>query len=244
MTFSIVARCPRTGQFGTAVATYSPNVGARCPIVVPQRGAACLQAVANPVLLPLARELLARGLSAHKVIAELLSSDPTPERRQFLVVDIYGNAHAVTGETNPKWCGHHVGKGYAAAGNVLAGEQVVKAMAQAFEAAAEQSLAERLVRAVEAGRDAGGQPEGQNSAALQVYGAHTFPIVDLRVDLHDEPEAELRRLWNWWEPMVPYYVDRAYESTIPRWWQWRMDHVPGWVARHLRKQNDSSKGDV
>ncbi len=108
-------------------------------------------------------------------------------------------------------------------------------MAKAFEAAESLSLAERLVLAVEAGRDAGGQPEGQNSAALQVYGQHTFPIVDLRVDLHDEPEAELRRLWNWWEPMVPYYVDRAYESTIPRWWQWRMDHVPGWVARHLRR---------
>ena len=54
----------------------------------------------------------------------------------------------------------------------------------------------------------------------------------------------MRRLWNWWEPMVPYYVDRAYESTIPRWWQWRMDNVPGWVARHLRKQKDSTKGDV
>jgi uncharacterized Ntn-hydrolase superfamily protein len=62
-----------------------------------------------------------------------------------------------------------------------------------------------------------------------------FPLVDLRVDLHDVPEAELRRLWDWYAPMVPYYVERAFSPNVPRWWQWRMDHVPGWTARHLRK---------
>ena len=98
---------------------------------------------------------------------------------------------------------------------------------------AHEPLAERLMRAVEAGRDAGGQPEGQNSAALLVHGAEPFPLVDLRVDLHDQPEAELRRLWDWFRPMVPYYVQRALTPTVPRWWQWRMDHVPGWRARHL-----------
>jgi uncharacterized Ntn-hydrolase superfamily protein len=107
-------------------------------------------------------------------------------------------------------------------------------MAKAFEDGTDQVLAERLVRAVEAGRDAGGQPEGQNSAALLVYGDQPFPVVDLRVDLHDEPEAELRRLWDWFSPMVPYYVQRAIKP-VPRWWQWRMDHVPGWTARHLKK---------
>ena len=109
-----------------------------------------------------------------------------------------------------------------------------EAMAKAFEDGTDQALAERLVRAVEAGRDAGGQPEGQNSAALLVYGDQPFPVVDLRVDLHDEPEAELRRLWDWFSPMVPYYVQRAIKP-VPRWWQWRMDHVPGWTARHLKK---------
>jgi uncharacterized Ntn-hydrolase superfamily protein len=92
------------------------------------------------------------------------------------------------------------------------------------------------VRAAEAGRDAGGQPEGQNSAALLVYAEHNFALVDLRVDLHDAPEAELRRLWDWYKPMVPYYVERAYSANVPRWWQWRMERVPGWTARHLRKQ--------
>lgn len=235
MTFSLVARCARTGEYGVGIATYSPNVGARCPLVVPGRGAASFQAVANPLLLPMAGSLVEAGRSAEKVIADVLASDPFPESRQAAVVDIYGRAHAVTGAKCPAWAGHRIGEGYVASGNVLAGERVVDAMAAAFEASAKESLAERLVRAVEAGRDAGGQPEGQNSAALIVCGAHPFPLVDLRVELHDAPEAELRRLWDWFAPMVPYYVERAYSANVPRWWQWRADHVPGWVARHLAR---------
>lgn len=236
MTYSIVARCPRTGEYGVGIATYSPNVGVRCPVVEPQRGAASLQAVANPHLLPMARRLMASALSAEKIVAELLASDPFPQSRQIHVVDVYGRAHAFTGDKNAAWAGHQVGEGYSVAGNVLAGEQVVKAMARAFENAPEgEPLAERLMRAVEGGLDAGGQPEGQNSSALVVYGEHPFPLVDLRVDLHDTPEAELRRLWDWFRPMVPYYVQRALTPTVPRWWQWRMDHVPGWRARHLGK---------
>lgn len=235
MTYSIVARCPKTGQYGVGIATYSPNVGIRCPVVVPQKGAAAIQAVANPQLLLIARPLLEAGLRAEKIVAELLASDPYPDSRQIAVVDLYGRAHAVTGARNAAWAGHHVGESYACSGNVLVGEQVVKAMAKAYESTAGEALAERLVRAVEGGRDAGGQPEGQNSSALMVYGEHSFPLVDLRVDLHDAPEAELRRLWDWYAPMVPYYVERAYSPNVPRWWQWRMDHVPGWTARHLRK---------
>lgn len=233
MTYSIVARCPRSGEYGVAIATYSPNVGVRCPVVVPLRGAASIQAVANPWLLPMVRRLIESSLSAEKIVAELLAADPYPQSRQIHVVDVYGRAQAFTGERNPAWCGHHVGEGYSVAGNVLAGSGVVKAMAEAFEATADEPLAERLVRAVEAGRDAGGQPEGQNSAALLVHGAEPFPLVDLRVELNDQPEAELRRLWDWFRPMVPYYVQRALTPSVPRWWQWRMDHVPGWRARHL-----------
>lgn len=234
MTFSIVARCARTRQFGVAVATYSPNVGVRCPVAVPGGGAACLQAVASPLMLPLAARLLGEARSAQNVVDELLAADGSPESRQLIVVDARGRAHAHTGTRNPSWAGHHVGDGFACAGNVLAGAAVVDAMARAFEATAGDDLAERLVRAIEAGRDAGGQFEGQCSSALAVYDRHPFPIVDLRVDLHDAPEAELRRLWDWWRPMVPYYVERAYTPEVPRWWQWRMEHVPGWIARHLR----------
>ena len=233
MTFSIVARCPRTGEYGVGIATYSPNVGVRCPVVVPQRGAASLQAVANPYLLPIAQKLIASALTAEKIVSELLASDPRPESRQILVVDVYGRSFAYTGEKSPAWAGHITGDGYAVAGNVLASEAVVTAMAKAFEDSLHETLAERLMRSVEAGRDAGGQLEGQNSSALLVYGEQPFPTVDLRVELHDQPEAELRRIWDWFSPMVPYYVQRAI-VPVPRWWQWRMDHVTGWIPRHLR----------
>ena len=133
MTFSIVARCPRSGEYGVGIATYSPNVGIRCPVVVPQKGAASLQAVANPYLLPTARRLMESALSAEKIVAELLSGDPYPGSRQIAVVDVYGRSHAYTGDKSPAWAGHLLGEGYAVAGNVLAGEGVVQAMAQAFE---------------------------------------------------------------------------------------------------------------
>ena len=234
MTFSVVAACRRSGQFGVAIATYSPNVGARCPVVVPGRGAATVQAVANPELLLQAHALIDRGLRAEKVVAELGSGDPFPEFRQLAVIDVYGHAAAFTGGHNPAWAGHRIGESAVCAGNVLAGPAVVDAMLAAFEADPSFALAERLLRAVEAGRDAGGQPEGQNSAALRVHDHRPFPLVDLRVDLHDQPEQELRRLWDWFAPMVPYYAQRAYEPGVPRWWQWREEHVPGWVARHRR----------
>lgn len=233
MTFSVVARCAKTGQYGVGIATYSPNVGGRCPLVVPGMGAASIQAVANPQLNLIAATLLAQGLAAAKVVSELLASDPFPDYRQIAVVDVYGHACAVTGKHNAVWAGHHVGEGFVCSGNVLAGEQVVAAMARAFSADSDLALAERLVRSVEAGRDAGGQPEGQNSSGLLVYDKHPFPIVDLRVELHDEPVGELRRLWNWYEPMVPYYIERAFTPKVPRWWQWRREHVPGWQPRHL-----------
>jgi len=235
MTFSIVARCPRSGHFGVGIATYSPIVGARCPLVVPQRGAGSIQSVANPVLVPIARDLIQSGRAAKNVVDEVVAAAPYPGIRQVAVVDAYGGAYAFTGADNGAWAGQRVGPGYAVIGNVLAGAAVVEAMERAFLASEDELLAERLMRAVEAGRDAGGQTEGQNSAALLVSGDAPFAEVDLRVDLNDQPEAELRRLWEWYRPMVPFYVERAFARRVPRWWEWRMTNVPGWIARHLRK---------
>lgn len=236
MTYSVVAYCPRTGQHGIGIATYSPNVGARCPIVVPGRGAASIQAVASPDMLRHAGRLLDECLSAEAIIASLRAADPYPEFRQVCVVDAYGRAHAATNSRNAAWAGHRVGNGFVCAGNVLVGPAVVDAMADAFTADPRLDLAERLVRAIEAGRDAGGQPEGQNSAALMVCGKERFPLVDLRVDLHDEPESELRRLWDWYAPMVPFYISRSTKPDLAsRWWEWRRANVAGWVPRHLRK---------
>lgn len=237
MTFSIVARCPRTGQYGACIATYSPNVGPRCVSIVPGRGAASVQATGSPVLNMLAAEMLARGIGAKKIVAELLESDPLPEKRQITVVDVYGMVCAHSGTQIPEHAGHRTGAGYACAGNVLVGEGVVDAMALAFEACPDEPLAERLMRSVEAGRDAGGQPEGQYSSALYLYDRIPVPVVDLRVEVHDEPVAELRRIWDWYRPMIPYYgsyVARALDGTLERWWQWRQKNDPGWTPRHLR----------
>ena len=233
MTYSVVAYCKKTSQYGIAIATYSPSVGARCPILVPGKGVASIQAVANPTLNRLAAQLIQSGRCARNIVEELQASDPFPASRQLSVIDIYGQSYASTGANNATWAGHITGDAYACAGNVLVGESVITAMAAAFEASSNETLAERLMRSLEAGRDAGGQPEGQNSAALLLSGDECFPIVDLRVDLNDAPEAELRRIWDWHRPMVPYYVQRAVTPSVPRWWQWRMDNVPGWRARHL-----------
>lgn len=233
MTYSIIAHCKETNQYGIAIATYSPSVGARCPILVPGKGVASIQAVANPHLNRLALQLIESGRCARNIVEELQSCDPFPDSRQLAVIDIYGQPWASTGATNAIWAGHVTGQGFVCAGNVLVGEPVISAMAQSFEASSGETLAERLMCSLEAGRDAGGQPEGQNSAALLVSGDECFPIVDLRVDLNDSPEAELRRIWDWHRPMVPYYLQRAVTPMVPRWWQWRMDNVKGWRARHL-----------
>lgn len=237
MTFSIVARCPRTGQFGACIATYSPNVGPRCVTIVPGRGAASVQATGSPALSALAAEMLARGITARKVVSELLDSDPLPEKRQVVVVDAYGLSQAFSGAEIPAYAGHRTGAGYACAGNVLAGQAVVDAMAAAFESCPGEALAERVLRAVEAARDAGGQPEGQYSSALYLYDRLPVPVVDLRVEVHDEPVGELRRIWDWYRPMLPYYeryTSDALRGTLERWWQWRQKNDPGWQPRHLR----------
>ena len=106
-----------------------------------------------------------------------------------------------------------MGQDYIVTGNVLVGEKVVQDMSKSFQATAGQELEERLLKAVEAGRDAGGQEEGQTSCALVVYGEHTFPIVNLRVDVALEPIAEMRKILDWYKPLIPYYISRTLDPT-------------------------------
>jgi len=235
MTFSVLARCEKTGQFGMAIATRPIAIGAKCPFVRPHIGGLMVQANGDPRLGPLGLKLLEMGYSARKVLQELEASDGPDhiEWRQIMVIDKDGNTAVRTGNQNEEWRGHLTRPNVCVAGNRLANDGVAQAMMDGF-LQADGELAHRLLASIEAGRDAGGQPEGQNSAALRVHDHRPFPLVDLRVDLHDQPEQELRRLWDWFAPMVPYYAQRAYEPGVPRWWQWREEHVPGWVARHRR----------
>ena len=224
-TFTILGRCSRTGALGIATATGEIAVGSRVPFVKSRIGTVATQALTDPRLGSLGLKLLETGFSAPKVLDEISASDPHVEFRQLAVVDADGRAAARTGGENRDWKGHHIGAGFVAMGNRLTGAAVVDAMATAFEIGADLSLEERLMRAIEAGRDAGGQPGGQRSAAILVAEDLAYPIVDLRADEHDEPIADLRRLLDAYTPRLPYYRVRAADPSVGPFdeWQKRQD---------------------
>lgn len=196
-TFSICARCSRTGQLGVAIATRFLAVGALAPKARAGVGALSTQAFVNPYHGLWTMEGLTAGLSAQEAIEASLARDPRPDLRQVLAVDAQGRAAAHTGENCDTWRGHRVGPNFAAAGNMLAGPAVVDAMAEAFTATEGQDLplAERLLRCIEAGEAAGGDKRGKQSAALLVVDTEDYPLIDLRVDDHAEPVTELRRIY-------------------------------------------------
>jgi uncharacterized Ntn-hydrolase superfamily protein len=196
MTFSITARCAETGQFGVAVSTKLLAVGALCPFVAVGVGAISSQSFVNPYLGVDGLRLLAEGLTPEEALPRLLAADPGAAMRQVAIVDAAGRTAAHSGGDCVGWFGHRTGDGFVAAGNMLVGEDTIAAMADAFAASAGQPLAERLVQALEAGQAAGGDRRGRQSAALLVAGDEEYPLVDLRVDDHLDPVAELRRLWS------------------------------------------------
>lgn len=195
MTFSITARCPKTGQFGVAVSTAVPAVGSLCPFAKAGVGAIATQSFVNPYIGVNGLVYLEEGLTAAEVLEKVLAEDPEPELRQVAIVDKNGNSVAFTGEKCDTWNGHSTGENYAVAGNMLVGEKTIEAMAKAFEEKTELSLAERLLCALEAGQAAGGDKRGKQSAALYVVGTEAYPLLDLRVDEHEDPVKELRRVF-------------------------------------------------
>jgi uncharacterized Ntn-hydrolase superfamily protein len=218
MTFTVIASCPRSGRAGFCQSTSTPAVGWRCTDVVPGRGVVTVQAHGDYRQLQLARKLLAFGHSPAKVLKDLSESDPYYAFRQVAVLDLEGRAATWTGPRARPWAGEVVGQHFVATGNVLVGPQVVQAMADSMQASQAEDLEERLLRAVEAGRDAGGQAEGQTSSALLVYDRYEFPIVNLRVDVDREPIGALRRIFDWFRPLIPYYVERTLDpgSVVPK----------------------------
>ena len=219
-TFTIVARCQRTGMLGVALSTGEMAVASRCPYAKAHVGALSTQAYTDPRLGHLGIKLLEMGFSAQKVAEELVASDPCIGNRQIGIVDKDGNSAVHTGAENSDWAGHIAKKNYVAMGNFLVGELVVESIAEAFESSEEEYLEERLMRAIEAGRDAGGQHNGQYSAAILVYDWEVFPRVDLRVDYHEEPIGELRRILELYKPMIPYYAQRPSDPSIGAASEW------------------------
>ena len=193
-TFSIVARCPRTGELGVAVATAVPAVGALCPFVSAGVGAAATQSWVNPYLAIDALEQMASGIGAADALERVLASDPCPDLRQIGLVDGTGHAASFTGAACSAHAGHRLGPGVAVQGNLLTGPETLDAMLATFAGTSDLDLAERLMRALEAGEAAGGDRRGKQSAALKVHGTEAYPLLDLRVDEHAAPVAELRRI--------------------------------------------------
>ena len=194
MTFSIVAHCPRTGQLGVAVSTAVPAVGSMCPYVKPGVGAVSTQSWVNPYLAIEALQRMERGEPGPAALRAVLAGDEGRDVRQLGLVDAQGRAASWSGELCTDWFGHLVDDHFAVQGNMLVGEATVSSMAAAYRDAASRDLAERLLLALEAGQAAGGDKRGRQSASLTVYGEEDYALLDLRVDEHADPVAELRRI--------------------------------------------------
>jgi len=197
MTFSIVARCPKTLALGVSVSTAVPAVGSVVPHVEAKVGAIATQGQTNIFYGINGLKLLKMGFSPQTALDAMLKEDSKREKRQVVIIDKDGRTAAFTGKETLEWKGHLVGEDYVVAGNTLVGAQVIEAMAQTFENS-KGDLAERLLKALEAGQEAGGDRRGRASAALFVGDKQplpTRPFVDLRVDEHPNPVSELRRIW-------------------------------------------------
>jgi uncharacterized Ntn-hydrolase superfamily protein len=194
MTWSIIAIDRASGQIGIAVATRFFAVGARVPHIAAGFGAVATQALVNPYYGIDGAKLLREGKSSDEIVRALLATDSGRESRQLHVMDVRGNIAAHTGSDCVDWCGHVAGDGFSIAGNMLAGAQVLDETAKAYVANATLPFPRRLIAAMTAGEAVGGDKRGKQSAALLIHGAEEWSDLDLRVDDHLDPLAELARL--------------------------------------------------
>jgi uncharacterized Ntn-hydrolase superfamily protein len=195
MTFSIVGWDEASNMAGIAVSTKFLAVGSLCPFAKTGVGAVATQAFVNPTFGPRGLKLLEEGLTVEQVLDRLLQSDEGRAHRQIHLVDWRGRTAAFTGAETVDWAGHRAFPGFSVAGNMLVGEATILAMADAYRENSHLSLPERLLGALEAGQAAGGDKRGRQSAALYVVSSEVYPYVDLRVDDHPDPVAELRRIF-------------------------------------------------
>ncbi|BAU09774.1 hypothetical protein LEP3755_02490 [Leptolyngbya sp. NIES-3755] len=220
MTFSIVAWDSQTQMTGIAVATKHLAVGSLVPHVKASVGAIATQAQTNPVLGILGIQLLeqriasegtADEISVEEIIHLLLENDLEADDRQLHLVDHNGQTAAWTGKNCVDWAGHSTFPEFSVAGNMLVGEQVLTAMAEAYQSKAGVEFSERLLQALEAGERAGGDKRGRQSAAIYVMNQDVYPHLDLRVDHHQDPIAQLRFLFE--ESRKDYY--QSFRQTMP-----------------------------
>lgn len=209
MTFSIAGRCARTGMLGAVVTTSAISVGSRCAWAEAGIGAVLTQHRTDPRLGPTVLEHLKRGTAPDAIVEQLERADPDLKWRQLAIITADGKAAFFNGAKIISIAKGRIGRDCVAAGNILRSTTVVDAMIESFEANQDQPLAERLMRAIEAGDAAGGELKQLKSAALLVVHRESFPFVDLRVDLDRQPLVELRFLWELYQPAADSYVVRA-----------------------------------
>ena len=214
MTFSIVARCVRTGQFAAAVASSSPAVAARCAYARAGAGAATTQNITDPRLGPAALDLLSSGMSAVEVCEKLQRQATHLQYRQLTMIDAAGNTAVFSGAHTLGVHNAAQGRNVASAGNLLANAAVPAAIVAAFEATDEaEELGARMIAAMQAGLDAGGEAGPVRSCGLVLVDKVAWPIADLRVDWHDAPLTALAALWDVWLPQMYDYVTRALDPA-------------------------------
>lgn len=209
MTFSLLGRCARTGMIGAAVTTSGVAVGARCPFARAGVGAVLTQHRTDPRLGPLALDLLMHGLDAEQVLHGVAAATPHRDWRQLAVIDANGRTAAFSGAHVKPERGEARGQSCVAVANIVRAAALPAAMVDAFEHAPDRSLPERLLAALQAGLDAGGEIRVLRSAALLVVHRESFPYVDLRIDCHRQPIEALVRLWSEYRPEADAYVMRA-----------------------------------
>lgn len=232
MTYSLVACDLEAREWGVAVQSKFLAVGSVVPWAEPEVGAIATQSYANPRYGPDGLDLLRSGRSAQEVVERLVAEDEGRDERQVGIVDGQGRAAAYTGPACHAWAGHRTGPCYAAQGNILVGPETVGALATTFEEEAALPLAQRLLEALTAAQAAGGDRRGQQSASLLVvrrlggYGQLSDVVVDLRVDDHERPVAELRRLYGLHQRLFGVTPD---EDWLP---------LEGELAREVRERLD------
>jgi uncharacterized Ntn-hydrolase superfamily protein len=210
MTFSLLARCPETGRFGMVIASSSPAVAARCAHARAGVGVVASQNITDPALGPRLLDLMAAGLGAEAATARVVAEAPHIDYRQLMAVDASGGTAFQSGTRTLGLWGSANGSGVVAGGNLLASPQVPAAMVAGFQAAG-GSLGDRLIAALLAGRDAGGEAGPVHSAGLLMVDRESWPVASLRCDWSDaaRPIEDAARAWEVYAPQMAAYVQRA-----------------------------------
>ena len=213
MTFSLVARCAETGMFGMAVASSSPAVAARCAYARARVGAVASQNVTDPSLGPKMLDLMERGLDAKQALEELKTRANFLEYRQILAVDHLGQTAIHSGENSLGIWTQAEAKNVASGGNLLANDQVPAAIVSGF-ISAKGHIGDRLLAAMRAGLDAGGEAGPIHSAGMKVVDKVPWPVADLRCDwTEDCPINEIEKVWQIYKPQLDAYLQRALNPT-------------------------------